>query len=309
MQTSCDALIIGGGPAGCSAATFISRCRWSAFVMDRSASSGHLGSLGTVSYFPGFPESISGAELLKRMRRQAELVGAHFLSDGAIAISGEAPAFKVSTEGGKEYQARSIVIATGAAARTNYLHGEREFLGKGVSYDVLADGPAVAKRSTAVIGKNRHAAEEALALARFAEKVHFIIPSSKLDVDDSVLKELQNQRAIEMHFSVSLKKINGQDHVNSITVFTGGQEKEIPVVGVFTYVHDYMATTSFLDKAVELTQAGAVKVDRSFATSTEGIFACGDVLCAKPQLPAISASQGMLAGLSVDKHLSSLRHQ
>ena len=91
--------------------------------------------------------------------------------------------------------------------------------------------------------------------------------------------------------------------MNSITVFTGGQEKDIPVVGVFTYVHDYKATTAFLENVVELTSGGGVKVDRSFATSVEGIFACGDVLCARPQLPSIAASQGILAGISVDRFL------
>ncbi len=304
MQNSFDVIIIGGGPAGCAAAAFVSRCKWSAMVIDRSASAGHLGSLGNVSYFPGFPEAISGAELLKRMRRQAELVGVHFLMDGAAAVGGDTAPFKLRTEGAKEYEARSVIIATGAAARTNYLHGEREFLGRGVSYDVQADGPAVAKRSAAVIGKSPQAAQEALALSRFAEKIYFIIPSSKLDVDDALLGQLQSNRAIEMYFSTSLKKINGQDHVNSVTVFTGGQEKEIPVVGVFTYVHEYKSTTEFLGNKVELSQAGAIKVDRSFVTSLEGLFACGDVLCARPQLPAIAAAQGVLAGISADKHLT-----
>lgn len=304
MQNNCDAIIIGGGPAGCAAAAFVARCRWSAIIIDSAISGSHLGSLGNVSYFPGFPEAISGAELLKRMRRQAELVGVKFISDSVNNISGEPSSFKVKTEGSKEYDAHSIIVATGAAARTNYLFGEREFFGKGVSYDVMADGPAVAKRATAVIGKTRHAAEEALALTRFAEKIHFIIPSNRLDVDDAMLKQLQSNRAIELYFSTSLKKINGTDHVNTITVFTGGQEKDIPVVGVFTYVHEYKATTAFLEKTVELAQGGAVKVDRAFSTSAAGIFACGDVLCAKPQLPAISTSQGMLAGMSVDRYLA-----
>jgi len=80
-----------------------------------------------------------------------------------------------------------------------------------------------------------------------------------------------------------------------------------PVAGVFTYVHDYKATTTFLEKTVEMTPEGMVKVDKELATSTEGIFACGDVLCGRPQIPAIAAAQGLLAGISVDKYMSSAK--
>jgi len=306
MQTNYDAVIIGGGPAGCAAATFVARCKWSALVIDRSTRESFLGSLGNVGYFPGFPESISGEELLKRMRRQTEFEGARFTSDSALALTGDAGSFKIATDSGKEYAAKAIVVATGAAARTNYLHGEREYLGRGVSYDVLSDGPAVAKRQAAVIGKNREAALAALALTRFADRIHFIIPSNKIEADDEVLEALKGKRSIDLHFSASLKKINGGDHVKSITVFSGGQEKEIQVVGVFTYMHEHQATTSFLEKLVDLGSGGSVKVDAGLKTSADGIFAAGDVLCGRPQLPAIASSQGLLAGISVGRYLSSI---
>ena len=304
MHNNFDVIVIGGGPAGCAAATFAARCRWKALVIDRSLEGGFLGSLGNVSYFPGFPEAISGKDLLKKMRRQAELVGVHFVMDTANSISALSHPIKVATESNKEFEGKAIIVATGAAARTNYLHGEHEFLGRGVSHDATSDGPAVAKRVTAVVGRTKQAAEEAFILSRFAEKVHFVIPASKLEVEEALLNQLKNTRTIEMHFSASLKKINGTDHVSSITVFTGGQEKEIPVAGVFTYVHEYQATTGFLDKIVDLGPNGSIKVDMKLATSADGVFACGDVICSKPQLLAISAAQGLLVGMSVDKYLS-----
>ena len=306
MQTNYDVIIIGGGPAGSAASAFTSRSKWSTLVLDKSIDAGFLGSLGNVSYFPGFTESIRGRDLLERMRRQAEHEGSHFLSDLVTQLSGTAGSFRIITQSGKGLEAKVVIIATGSADRTSYLAGEREFLGRGVSHDVLADGPAVAKRSVAVIGKNELAATEALTVARFADKIHFIIPSNRLEVPDELMKAIEKTRSIEMHFSASLKKINGGDHVNSITVFTGGQEKEIPVVGVFTYVHEYKPTTEFVKEFVEVSEIGAIKVDENLATSTDGIFACGDVLCGRPQLPSISASQGLLAGMSVDGFLSSL---
>jgi len=260
-----------------------------------------------VSYFPGFPESIRGRDLLEKMRRQAELEGARLISDQVTQLSGSAGSFKVITHSGKGFEAKGVIVATGAADRTSYLQGEREFLGRGVSHDALADGPAVAKRTVAVIGKNEHAANEAIAVSRFADKIHFIIPSNRLEAPDEVMKRIRETKSIEAHFSTSLKKINGTDHVNSITVFTGGQEKEIQVVGVFTYVHEYKATTEFLRDMVEISQSGAIKVDDRLSTSIDGLFAAGDVLCAKPQLPAIASSQGLLAGLSVDSFLSATK--
>jgi thioredoxin reductase (NADPH) len=306
MQVNYDVIVIGGGPAGSAAASFTARSKWSTLVIDKSVEMGFLGSLGNVSYFPGFPESIRGRDILERMKRQAELVGVQWLSDAVVRIDGAAGAFKIIMQSGKGMEAKAVIVATGASDRTNYLHGEREFMGKGVSHDVLADGPAVARRGAAVIGKTDHAVREAIALARFAEHIHFIIPSSKLEVPDELLNRIKETKSIETHYSASLKKINGSDHVSSITVFTGGQEKEIPVVGVFTYIHEYKATTDFLNGFVETAQLGAIKVDEGLSTSVKGVFGCGDVLCGKPQMPAISAAQGLLAGVGVNAFLSSM---
>lgn len=305
MHTNLNLIVIGGGPAGCAAATCAARCKWKVIIIDKALDGGHLGSLNNVSYFPGFPEAISGKDLLRKMRRQAELVGVQFLIDTVRAVSVKSQPYKVMTDTNKELEAQVIVVATGAAARTNYLHGEKEFFGKGVSYDALSDGPAVAKRVVAVIGKSKHAAEESMILSRFAEKVHFVIPSNKLEADDSLLQQLSKNKTIELHFSTSLKRINGTDHANSITIFSNGQEKELPVAHIFTYIHEFQSSTSFLEKEVDLTQNGSIKVDNSLAASADGLFACGDVLCGRPQMPAISTAQGILAGASVDKYLSS----
>lgn len=305
MQNNFDVLVIGAGPAGAAAATFVARCRWQTLAIDKSIEAGYLGSLGNVSYFPGFPESISGPDLVGRMRRQAEQVGVNFVADSVTALAPDSKPFRVMTDGGREFAAQAVVIATGAAARTNYLGGEREFLGRGVYHDALAYGPAVNKKTAAVIGKTKQAATEALLLARFAERIHLIIPSNKLEAEEALMKQLSANHNIEMHFSTSLKRIAGGDHVNSITVFTGGQEKEIEVSGVFPYVYDYSPTTTFLGKTLDLAADASVKVDRGLTTSVEGVFACGDVLCSRPQFPAVATAQGLLAGINVDKYLSS----
>jgi len=305
-MSNIDVIIVGGGPAGCAAATVIARNRWKVLVIDRSLRDGLLGSLGNVSYFPGFAEAISGDELVRRFRKQAELVGTLFKSARVDGLETGGETIKVKTDGGETHEARAVVLASGAATRTNYLHGEKELLGRGVSHDAISDGPIFSQRKVAVVGKSRLAAEEALKLARFASQVIFIIPSSKIDVDESLQKAINDNKRIEPYLSTSLKKINGTDHVQSVTVFTGGQEKDLEVNGVFSYVHDYQPMNEFIKSAVEVADNGLVKIDENFKTSTKGVFACGDLLCGKPQQPAISCAQGMLAGMSVDGYLSAL---
>lgn len=302
MSTT-DIIVVGGGPAGCAAATVVARNRWKTLVIDRSLNEGFLGSLGNVSYFPGFAESIAGADLVRRLRKQAELVGTTFKTGTASKFEFDGGKLSVSLEGGEIITARAVVLASGAATRTNYLHGEKELLGRGVSHDALADGPIFSQRKVAVVGKNQVAAEEALRLARFASQVIFVIPSSKIDADETVQKAVQENKRIESYLSTSLKKINGTEHVKSITVFTGGAEKDIEVNGVFPYVHDYQRAAEFLKNTVELGDNGSVKIDERFRTSEQGVFACGDILCGRPQQPTIACAQGMLAGMSVDNYM------
>lgn len=297
-----DVIVIGGGTSGCSAATLLARSKRKTMVIDAAASDGFLGSLGNVSYFPGVTDSTSGEELVKRFRKQGEQSGVQF-KQGCVEKIAEGEHPQVSIRGGEKVNARALLIASGAALRTNYLHGEKEFHGRGVSHDAAVDGPIFAHRTIAVVGKNNKAAMEALVLARFANKIVFIIPSSKLDADEAIMREVKKQKRIELFYSTSLKKINGADSVSSVTVFTGGKEKELDVNGVFSYVHEYQPAVEYLKGVVDCNKEGAVKIDSEFKTSAKGIFACGDVLCAKPQIPTIACAQGILAGLSIDRYL------
>ncbi len=307
MHTEYDLIVIGGGTAGCSAAMFAARCKWKVLVIDRDGTSGYLSTLANVSCFPGFPESLSGSDLLMKLKKQAELEGVKFQRDVVSAIAaGENSPCRIMTENSGELTGRSLIIATGSAARSNYLHGEKEFLAKGVSYDAITDAPSVARRVAAVVGRNRRSAEAAVYLSRFAEKVHFIIPSSKLDVPDFLITKIQSTKNIELHYSTSLKRIKGSDHVTSVDLLASGHEKELEVSGVFTYVHEYQPATSFLNNVVELGENGAIKVDANFSTTAGGVFACGDVICGRPQLPAISSAQGIVAGMGVDRFLSKI---
>lgn len=302
MGNTYDVIIVGGGAAGSAAATYLASHRHQTLLIDKGILGGFLGSLGRVFNFPGFPEPISGTEIINRLRRQAEKMGAKFATADIKNVSFENDLRQVKTEN-ETFEARSIILCTGFSSRSGYTSGEREFVGRGVSHSAHLDGPSVTDQIIAVIGKNKQSAEEALFLSKFANKIHFFIPSNRLDIDNSLLAELQNEKKIELLYSTSPKSINGQERVNSVTVFMGGQEKEIPVATVFAYTHEYQPTTQYLKDSVKLSENGSVMVDEDLQTSAPGVFACGDILCAKPQIPAISLAQGLLAGINADRYL------
>jgi thioredoxin reductase (NADPH) len=178
----CDVIIIGGGPAGTSAAIYTAHADLRTLVIDKGLSAGALGITSKITNYPGVPDPITGSALVGTMRHQAMSFGATFLNDKVVGVDPNADP-KVVIAGSGTFQARAIVLATGSMGRTNTLPGEAEFLGRGVSYCATCDGAFFRDQAVAVVGGNDEALEEALFLTKFARVDKYLHGREKLQVD------------------------------------------------------------------------------------------------------------------------------
>lgn len=296
-----DIIIIGGGIAGLSAAIHSARSGPKTLVLDNGLSA--ITNVDVINDFPGFPEGISGADLIKRMREQASAHGAEVRMTRVTGTTLGETAKKAIAIDNTAYDAKTVILATGNQAIPSHtVHGEKELTGKGVSYNAATDAPLFKKRVAALAGKTEEIANTAIALSKYAEKVVWIIPASNLDVADQTKASLEKISNIEPLFSSSLKEVLGSDRLTGVKILTGGEEKEIAVDGLFLPPPQYKPQVDYLS-GIALAEDGSVLVDNELATSIPGVFACGNILCAEPQLHAVCAAQGMIAAMGVVRYL------
>lgn len=307
MAHTYDTVIVGAGPAGAAAALYCARAGWRTVVLDRGPTTGTTAALKHIVDYPGTKDSVSGEAFVKRMRWQARDAGADFreatIDNVALANSGR----MLFTKEGKKYDARSVILATGCVLPESLIPGEKEFLGAGVSYSSWQDGAAYRKKPVAVYGKCEAAAEAALALSATCSAVHFIIPSSKIDLTDKLEARLKKARRISRTYSASVKAILGEETVTGVTTLTGGHEENTDVAAVFLYHHEAKPDLSYLGNTVEIGKHGGILVDDTLQTSIRGVFAAGDCVAATLQTQIISVAQGVMAANAVNEHLKRLK--
>ena len=299
-----DVVIIGGGPAGSTAGIYTARANLSTLVLDKGLTTGALGTTSKIANYPGVMGEVSGAQLLKTMRAQAESFGARYVNDKAIGTD-LAGSPKVVYGNAGVYPARAVIIATGSLGRSNLIKGEAEFLGRGVSYCAVCDAAFFKDEAVAVAGKNDEAVEEALYLARFASRVTLLCPTPELVASEKLIAELKANSKIEVLLGAAIHEIYGNTHVGGIAYAQRGKEGEqkLAVKGVFIYLQGGVPITDFLQGQIETSAQGCILVDREFQTNVPGVFAVGDVLCQHIKQAVIAAADGATAGIAVEKYL------
>jgi len=275
-----DTIIVGAGPAGLTAAIYTSRAGLKTLVVEDPVILSQAGYACCIENFPGFPEGISGVELLQRFKKQAVTFGTEFLSLVVSKLNAKKDnnqnIWTIKAEGA-EYQALSIIIASGARAKRLNVPGEDKFCGKGVSYCATCDGAFFKDKAVAVVGGGNTAIDEALFLTRFANKVFVIHRRDRLRAD-TILQERANQdKKIELLLSSSVEEISGSQKVEGLKLkdVNTNYIKDLPCDGVFISI-GYIPNTDFAKGLLELNEKERIVVGPEMKTAKEGIFACGD---------------------------------
>jgi thioredoxin reductase (NADPH) len=299
-----DVIIIGGGPAGASAAIYTARADLRTLVIDKGLTAGALGVTAKISNYPGVPGPVSGAELTRIIREQAQSFGATFVTDKVVDayLDGE---IKTVVGGTGAYEGKAVILATGSMGRTKVVAGEEDFLGRGVSYCATCDGAFFRGQPVAVVGNNDEALEEALFLTKFASEVNLIMPTPDFKASPELVAEIEAQPVVKFFPGTRLKEVLGNGVVEGVRIHPrGSDERVIPVKGAFVYLQGAQPITDYLGNQIEKTAEGCLVVDKDMQTSMPGVFAVGDLLCTHVKQAVIAAADGVVAALGVEKYVS-----
>lgn len=297
-----DLIIIGSGPAGLAAAIYAQRAMLKTLVLEASyVSGGQIINTYEIDNYPGFPGE-SGMELGKAFREHADKLGAEFVTARVTGI--DAGDVKVVHTKKADYEAKAIIIATGAVNRKLGVAGEEELSGSGVSYCATCDGAFFKGSDVAVCGGGDVALEDALYLARGCTKVHLIHRRNEFRGAKCLEDQVRSTSNIEIHTPAVIKEIKGNGVVESIVVEnTGtGSVEELPVKGAFIAV-GMTPNTGFLKDVVELNEGGYIVAGEDTKTSVPGIFAAGDVRTKRLRQVITAAADGAVAVTYAEEYI------
>ena len=306
-----DVIVIGGGPAGLTAALYLSRAGCRTLVLERRGYGGQIAITDEVVNYPGVPKT-SGMELTDTMRRQAENFGAEFLIAEAQELSLFDAEKTVKTSVG-DFRCIGVLLATGAQPKMAGFRGEEEFRGRGVSYCATCDGAFFRNKDVFVIGGGFTAAEESVFLTKFARHVTILIRKNDFACPASVADKARNHEKITVLFNTVMQEVSGDDGLRRIQYqntatgeITEYQSPDGETIGVFVFA-GYAPDTALVSGIAERDARGYIITDENQKTSVEGLYAAGDI-CVKPLRQVITAaSDGAVAAAALEKYCGALR--
>lgn len=299
-----DVIIIGGGPAGLTAGLYASRARLKSLLVEKGLTGGLVTTTEWVENYPGFEEGILGAELAQKMEKQAVKFGLEIVQGTVIDISHEGKMKRVSLDDGSHYEAKGIILATGAHPRLLQVEGEDKFRGKGVSYCATCDGAFYKGKKIAVVGGGDSAVQEAIFLTKFAEIVYVVHRRDKLRSEKILQERAFSNPKIKFIWDTVAEKIAGDDGVNALHIknVKTGVKSVLDVQGFFIYI-GYNPNTEFLKGLVELNGGNYIVTQDNMATSAPGIFAAGDVRNKPLKQIATAVGDAATAAMAVVKYI------
>ncbi len=303
-----ELIIVGAGPAGLTAGLYAARSRINTLLIERLSPGGQVLNTDWVDNYPGFPEGVSGFELIDLMRAQVERFDLPIVSAQVIQILPQEDHFSVLLPE-KNITAKAIIIATGSAPRKLEVAGEKELGGKGVSYCGTCDGPFFRDQTVVAVGGGDTACQEAQYLTRFAKKVYLIHRRNELRAQKILQEKILNNDKIQVVWDSVVERIQGEKGVEGVVLknVKTGETKDLSAEGVFIFT-GLTPTTEFCCDLVDLDGKGFIITDPEMATSRAGVFAAGD--CRSKLLRQISTAvgDGATAAFAAEHYLESEDH-
>ena len=313
MSKVYDVIVIGGGPAGLSAALYAGRARLNTLVIEKKKEGGQIALTSEVENYPGCLEGESGPTLIDRMYNQAKHFGAEFVYDEieSVDLKGSIKQLK----GKKDvYKAKSIIIATGASSRPIGCPGEKEFTGKGVSYCATCDGSFFEDFDIYVVGGGDTAVEEAMYLTKFGRSVTIIHRRDELRAAKSIQDKAFKNPKIKFMWNTIVKELKGDGILNTMVVENVKTREQTTIVadeedmtfGVFGFI-GYIPKTDIFKDILTLDH-GYIVTDENMKTNIDGVFAAGDVRVKSLRQVVTAASDGAIAAVQAEKYIESLEY-
>lgn len=313
MSNQYDVIIVGGGPAGLSAAIYMARAQYKTLVVEKEHFGGQITITSEVVNYPGVRKT-SGTELTEDMRKQAESFGAEFLLAEVSELTLDADVKKIKTDKGT-YEAFGVILATGASPRMIGFQGEADFRGRGVAYCATCDGEFFTGKDVFVVGAGFAAAEEAVFLTKYARQVTILARGPDFTCAAAVADEAKNHEKITIHYNTQVVEVDGDTKLRHI-IYKNDMTGEITrydapagdTFGVFVFA-GYAPANSLFKGQVELDAQGYLVTDINQKTSMDGVYGAGDICIKNLRQVVTAVSDGAKAATSLEHHVSTLHEK
>jgi len=299
-----DCIIVGGGPAGLTAGLYCARAKLNTLLFEKGTLGGQIALTDLVENYPGFPEGISGKELTKKFKEQAERFGLQILKKEVIKLEKVGKEIVLHLRTGELVRSKSVILAVGSNPRKLGVPGEEEFLNRGVSYCATCDGALFEGVPVAVIGGGDSATQESLFLTRFASKVYLVHRRDQLRAQKHLQEKVFSNPKITFVPNKVVEEIKGGDFVEKLLLRDTKDNSlfELPVEGVFIFI-GLEPNTGFLKGTIDLDNKGYIITDQKMRTSMEGVFAAGDCRSGATGQVAVAVGEGCISAIEAERYI------
>ncbi|NLL18112.1 MAG: thioredoxin-disulfide reductase [Clostridia bacterium] len=306
-QQMWDIVIVGGGPAGMAAGIYASRSKLSAVILEKAKPGGQAATTEEMENYPGFGRGATGPGIMEAMRKHAEDFGTTIIKDEVVDVELDGAVKKVITKSGATYQGKAVILCPGARPRSLNVKGEKDFIGKGVSWCATCDADFFEELDVVVVGNGDAAIEEAMYLTKFAESVSVIVIHDEgiLDCNKASAEKAFANPKMKWIWNSVLEEIKGDGIVEKVAIknLKTGEIWDLETNGVFFFVGT-VPQTAFLKDKVELDGQGYIVTNNKMETNVPGVYAAGDAIQKYLRQVVTAAADGAIAAVAAEKYLA-----